>query len=45
MSKRAKFAFITWAAPEAGAMKKAKLSVDKSHLKNVIKVLSRINSS
>ncbi|GFR69208.1 coactosin-like protein [Elysia marginata] len=37
MSKRAKFAFITWAAPHAGALKKAKLSVDKTLLKNVIK--------
>ncbi|KAK3782239.1 hypothetical protein RRG08_048697 [Elysia crispata] len=37
MSKRAKFAFISWAAPEAPTMKKAKLSVDKTVLKNVIK--------
>ncbi|GFO02764.1 coactosin-like protein [Plakobranchus ocellatus] len=37
MSKRAKFAFITWSAPSAGALKRAQLSVDKTALKNVIK--------
>lgn len=37
MSKRAKFAFITWAAPEASAIKKAKLGVDKAPLQSVIK--------
>lgn len=38
MSKRSKFAFITWGGQDVSAMQKAKLSVDKSVVKNIIKV-------
>ncbi|BFZ13135.1 hypothetical protein BsWGS_16174 [Bradybaena similaris] len=37
MSKRFKFVFITWGGQDVSAMQKAKLSVDKSVVKNVIK--------
>ncbi|CAL1537772.1 unnamed protein product [Lymnaea stagnalis] len=37
MSKRAKFAFITWSGKDVSAIKKAKLSVAKAVVKNVIK--------
>ncbi|XP_059148855.1 coactosin-like protein [Physella acuta] len=37
MSKRAKFAFITWAGKDVSPIKKAKLSVDKAVVKLVIK--------
>ncbi|KAH9515541.1 Coactosin-like protein [Bulinus truncatus] len=37
MSKRAKFAFITWAGKQVSPIKKAKLSVDKALVKHVIK--------
>ncbi|CAG5123269.1 unnamed protein product [Candidula unifasciata] len=37
MSKRSKFVFITWVGRDVSAMQKAKLSVDKSVVKNVIK--------
>jgi len=37
MSKRAKFALITWVGPSVSAMKKAKLSTDKAFVKEVIK--------
>lgn len=38
MSKRSKFVFITWVGQDVSAMQKAKLSVDKSVVKNIIKV-------
>jgi len=37
LSKRAKFCFITWAGPEVSTLKKAKLSVDKAQIKNIIR--------
>jgi len=37
MSKRAKFALITWVGASVSAMKKAKLSTDKAFVKDVIK--------
>eukprot|EP00127_Corallochytrium_limacisporum_P004239 Clim_evm184s157 gene=Clim_evmTU184s157 len=36
LSKRAKFAFITWIGDNVGALKKAKVSTDKSSVKNVV---------
>ena len=38
MSKRAKFAFITWIGENVGALKKAKVSTDKGNVKAVIQV-------
>ncbi len=35
MSRRAKFAFITWIGPSVGALKKAKVSTDKAFVKAV----------
>ncbi|KNC74917.1 hypothetical protein SARC_12547 [Sphaeroforma arctica JP610] len=37
LSKRAKFALITWIGDNVGALKKAKVSVQKSEVKAVIK--------
>lgn len=37
LSKRAKFAFITWVGSSVNGMKKAKLGPDKSVVKSVIK--------
>lgn len=37
MSKRAKFALITWVGSGVSAMKKAKLSTDKALVKNIFK--------
>ncbi|XP_067651555.1 coactosin-like protein [Haliotis asinina] len=36
MSKRSKFALVTWAGPHLSALKRARLSTDKSLLKQVI---------
>ncbi|XP_041375820.1 coactosin-like protein [Gigantopelta aegis] len=36
MSKRAKFALITWAGPDVSTLKKAKMGPDKSRVKEVI---------
>ncbi len=38
MSKRAKFALITWVGASVGALKKAKVSTDKAFVKEVIVV-------
>ena len=35
MSRRAKFAFITWIGPAVGALKKAKVSTDKAFVKKL----------
>jgi len=37
MSKRVKFALITWVGPTVGALNRAKMSTDKMVVKNVIK--------
>lgn len=44
ISKRSKFLFITWIGPEVGVMQRAKMSTDKSIIKEIISVsrLSRI---
>lgn len=36
MSKRRKFLFLTWIGPEVGVMQRAKMSTDKSIIKDVI---------
>lgn len=36
MSKRSKFMFVTWIGPEVGVMQRAKMSTDKSIIKDVI---------
>lgn len=38
MSKRSKFLFLTWIGPEVGVMQRAKMSTDKSIIKDVINV-------
>ena len=38
MSKRAKFALLTWIGPAVGALKKAKVSTDKAFVKEVFVV-------
>lgn len=38
MSKRAKFALITWIGPSVSALKKAKVSTDKAFLKEACPV-------
>lgn len=38
LSKRAKFAFITWIGESVSSMNKAKVSTDKSTVKQVIQV-------
>ena len=38
MSRRAKFAFITWIGPFVSALKKAKVSTDKAFVKNIVTV-------
>lgn len=38
MSKRSKFMFVTWIGPEVGVMQRAKMSTDKSIIKDVINV-------
>ena len=40
MSRRSKFAFITWIGPSVGALKKAKVSTDKAFVKQVFVVSS-----
>ena len=41
LSKRAKFAFITWIGESVPALKKAKVSTDKATVKSVIQVSPR----
>lgn len=38
MSKRAKFAFITWIGPSVSPLKKAKVSTDKAFVKEIVTV-------
>lgn len=38
LSRRAKFAFITWIGPSVGVLKKAKVSTDKAFMKEVMNV-------
>lgn len=38
MSKRNKFLFLTWIGPSVGVMQRAKMSTDKSLIKDVITV-------
>lgn len=38
MSRRAKFAFITWIGPGVSPLKKAKVSTDKAFVKSIITV-------
>ena len=35
MSRRKKFAFITWIGPSVGPLKKAKVSTDKAFIKKI----------
>lgn len=41
MSRRAKFAFVTWIGPSVGALKKAKVSTDKAFVKKVFVEFSK----
>lgn len=38
LSRRAKFALVTWIGGEVGALKRAKVSIDKALVKDVITV-------
>lgn len=38
MSKRQKFLFVTWVGPQVSVIQRAKMSTDKSIVKNVISV-------
>lgn len=38
LSKRAKFAFVTWIGPSVSALKRARVSIDKALVKEVISV-------
>lgn len=38
MSKRSKFLFVTWIGAEVGVMQRAKMSTDKSIIKEIISV-------
>lgn len=38
MSRRAKFAFITWIGPSVSPLKKAKVSTDKAFVKAIMNV-------
>ena len=38
MSKRAKFALVTWIGNEVSALKRAKISIDKAVVKEVMSV-------
>lgn len=38
MSKRRKFLFLTWIGPSVGVMQRAKMSTDKSVMKDVVNV-------
>jgi len=38
MSKRVKFVLVTWVGVNVGALKKAKMSIDKAVVKTVIAV-------
>jgi hypothetical protein len=36
LSKRAKFAFVTWIGPSVGPLKRARVSTDKAFVKEVV---------
>jgi hypothetical protein len=38
LSKRAKFAFVTWIGGSVGALKRAKVSIEKTLVKEVVTV-------
>lgn len=38
MSRRKKFAFITWIGPSVSPLKKAKVSTDKAFVKKIVTV-------
>lgn len=38
LSRRAKFALITWVGPKTSVLKKAKVSTDKAFVKEIIQV-------
>ena len=38
MSRRKKFAFITWIGPSVSPLKKAKVSTDKAFVKDIVRV-------
>lgn len=38
MSRRKKFAFITWIGPSVSPLKKAKVSTDKAFVKEIVRV-------
>jgi hypothetical protein len=38
MSKRQKFLFLTWVGPSVGVIKRAKMSIDKAMVKDIIVV-------
>lgn len=42
MSRRKKFAFVTWIGPSVSPLKKAKVSTDKAFVKKIVTV-SRMN--
>ncbi|KAL7028761.1 hypothetical protein ACKWTF_005984 [Chironomus riparius] len=44
MSKRSKFLFLTWIGCDVGVMQRAKMSTDKSIMKEVISVRNSLNS-
>ena len=44
MSKRSKFLFLTWIGCDVGVMQRAKMSTDKSIMKEVISVRNSSNS-
>ncbi len=45
LSKRAKFAFVTWIGGSVGALKRAKVSIDKTLVKEVVTVSKHINKT
>jgi hypothetical protein len=45
MSKRCKFLFLTWIGCDVGVMQRAKMSTDKSIMKEVISVRDSLNSN
>lgn len=46
LSKRSKFAFVTWMGPNLGALKRGKMSTDKAFVKEVLQSFAvEINST
>lgn len=42
MSKRQKFVFLTWVGPKVSVIRRAKMSIDKAMVKNIVKVSNGI---